>query len=269
MAPTALAPAPSRATTTITLSLGVMTIPLSVFTGVEETRVKRAEFYKGDVNVPVGRAAIRKDTGEVIDSADVVRMAESDDGVRVELSDDEIAVCTTERGLAEVVCFVRDSKVGQYLVTDVKQVRPKREKGKGNPAFEQAFALLLTGLKDRKCHALVHVAMRGPARYALLDHRGNLYLVASADQVRQEIPRESFNFDAREVGMIGALIDAVGLDTPVLVDTTAPSVQRYVNDKAAGVPREIHEPVAAIPVDIMSQLEASIDAAKAAKGVVA
>ena len=33
--------------------------------------------------------------------------------------------------------------------------------------------------------ALVKVAMRGPARYALLDAKGNLFLIYTADAVRQ------------------------------------------------------------------------------------
>ena len=262
MAPTALAPAPSRATTTITLSFGVMAIPLSVYTGVEETRVKRSEFLNADTNIPVGRAAINKATSQVVASDCVVRMAQADNGAWVVLTDDEIADCTTERGLAEVVCFVRNKDVSRYLVNNVKQVRPKREKGKANPAAEKAFALLLNVLERRKLHALVYVAMRGPAQHALLDSKGNLYLVHSADQVRQWIDLPSADISEPEMALAEALVDAVGVDAPILLDTTAVNVKRYVNEKASGITPPSSPTPPPVGVDIMAQLQASIDAMK-------
>ena len=265
MAPNALAPSPSRATTSITLSWGLVTIPLSVYTGVEETRVKRQEFFQGDINVQVGRTAIRKDTNEVVSNDDVVRMAQADSGAWVALNDDEIAACTSPRGLAEIVSFVPVRKLSSYLTQDVKQVRPKRDKGKANPAADKAFSLLLSAMKTRKVLALVQVAMRGAARYALLDHEGNMFLVATADQVRGAMAVPVIEHSDQERQMADALIDAVGVDAPVLMDTTAPVVQAYVNDKAVGIEAPVPAPVASSTVDIMSQLLASIDAAKAGK----
>lgn len=262
---TALAPSPSRATTSITLSWGLVTIPLSVYTGVEETRVKRSEFFQGNANIPVGRTAIRKDNNEVVASDDVVRMAQAESGAWVALTDDEIAACTSPRGLAEIVSFVPARKLSAYLTQDVKQVRPQRVKGKSNPATDKAFSLLLSAMKTRKVLALVQVAMRGPARYALLDHEGNLFLVATADQVRGALPVPVLDHSDQERQMADALIDAVGIEAPVLMDTTAPIVQAFVNDKAQGVEAPVPVVVASPSVDIMQQLLASIDAAKAVK----
>ena len=261
MALTALASAPSRATTSITLSFGLVSIPLSVYTGTEPTRVARKEFFQGTA-VEVGRSPIRKDTGETISNDDVVRMAQAENGAWVALSDDEIAACTSPRGLAEVVSFVPNAKTALYLTEDVKQVRPKREKGKANPAAEHAFSLLMTVLAKRKLHALVRVAMRGPARYALLDAQGNLYLVHTADAVRGAIDIVKGKHSEAELNLAEALVEAVGIDAPVLMDTTAPVVLAYVNDKAKGIAPAPVEAPAAIPVDIMSQLMASIDATK-------
>jgi len=260
---TALADAPSRATTTITLSWGLLTIPLSVYTGTETTRVDRKEFLMvGDSLVSVGRSPIRKDTGEVIDSGVVVRMAQAESGAWVALSDDEIAACTSPRGMAEVISFVKLAKVGQYLTEDVKQVRTKREKGKINPAAEKALTLLFTAMARRKVMALVRVAMRGPARYCLLDSTGNLFLVHTADAVRGMLPQPTASVSDQELALADSLIDAVGIDAPVLMDTTAPVVQEFVNNKAAGVEPQTPAAPAPVGVDIMSQLMASIDAAK-------
>jgi len=267
---TALAPAPVRSTTSITLSFGLLNIPLSVYTGTEETRVSRKEFVRNEPTVEVGRSPIRKDTGEVIDQYDVVRMAQADSGAWVELSDDEIAACTSPRGLAEVVAFVPNKEVGKYLTEGVKQVRPKREKGKANPAAEKAFALLLTTMRKSKLHALVKVAMRGPARYALLDAEGSLFLVYTADAVRESVgPAGDYKFSDSELNMARMLIETVGIDAPTLTDDTAPAVQKFVNGKAKGVtpPLPFEQPT--VGDDLMAQLQASIDAAKAGKGKVA
>ena len=77
--PYALAPAPQRSTTSFHIGWGLIDIAVSAYTGTEETRVARKEFVvnKDTTLVPVGRAAIRKDTGDVIDSAEVVRMAQA------------------------------------------------------------------------------------------------------------------------------------------------------------------------------------------------
>ena len=264
----ALAPAPSRANQGITLSFGLVNIPLSVYTGTEETRVARKEFFQGDANIEVGRAAIRKDTGEVIESTDVVRMAQADSGAWVALTDDEIAASTSPKGLAEVVSFVKVKDAGQYLMETVKQVRPQRVKGKVNPAAERAFAMLNAAMKQRKVMALVKVAMRGPARFALLDHNGNLFLVYTADAVRYPmdlvvVPSPAIT--EAELNVANMLIDAVGIDAPTLVDTTAPVVKAYVNDKAAGVPVPERPVAEANPVDLMQQMLDSLAAVKGGK----
>jgi DNA end-binding protein Ku len=273
MSITALATEPNRATTSLTLSFGMINIPVSIYTGTEETRVARKEFYThrqvGEL-VEVGRSPIRKDTGEVIHSTDVVRMAQATNGAWVPLSDEEIAAATMPRGMAEFVSFVPNRKVGSYLVEGVKQVRPKREKGKPNYAAERAFGLLLTTMKSIKVTALIKLAMRGPARYGLLDSDGNLFLIYTADAVRKPIEFAHSVYSEAELNMAKMLIETVGIDAPVVTDETAPAVQAFVNAKAVGV----EAPAAVVndidpSADLLASLAASIEAAKAGKGQVA
>jgi DNA end-binding protein Ku len=268
--PLAAADAPTRAHTSFTLSWGLMSIPVSVFTGTEATRVARSEFIETDAgDVPVGRSPIRKDTGEVIDTAAVVRKAQATNGAWVALSDDEIADATSlVRGQGIIESFIPVKNLARYLSEGQAQVRPKVEKGKLNPAAEKAFALLLKAMKTRKVVALVKVALRGPARYALLNSDGVMTLVLTADAVREHRPMNAVTVTDAEVAMAGALIDAVGVDTPVLLDTNAPLVQAYVDGKAQGLPAP-EAKAQPVMVDVMAALEASIDAAKAGKGKVA
>jgi DNA end-binding protein Ku len=260
----ALAEAPTRATTSFTLSWSLVNIPVSMFTGTEPTRVERKEFLDG-TGIPVGRAAIRKDTGEVIESAAVVRMAEASNGTWVVLTDDEIAACTSPKGVGEIVAFVPNKNVGNYLAETLNQVRPKATKGKVDAMAARSFALLMGTLKRTKTHALVKVALRGPARYALLDQDGNFTLVRTHDAIRQSVPVDKdFVFSDEEIALASQLVTLVGVGAPVLTDDTAPAVQAFVNAKAAGAPAPV-APEAPVASDLMASLTASVAAAKQAK----
>ena len=188
-------------------------------------------------------------------------MAQASNGAWVELTDDEIVLCTSP-GLGEVVAFVPVKDLGQYLAENLVQVRPKVTKGKVDPTAARAFALLCAAMAKRKVVALVKVALRGPARFALLDSAGNLTLVRTADAVRESLPIEEGKFSAKEMALATMLIDSVGVDTPILRDDTAPVVQAFVDSKAAGIPAPVKATAPAIPQDIMATIEASIEASK-------
>jgi non-homologous end joining protein Ku len=261
----ATAPAPTRATTSITLSAGLLNIPLSLYTSTQPTRVERKEFLSGDVSVPVGRSPIRKDTGAVVETGDVTRMAEATNGTWVVLTDDEIAASTSDRGVAEIVSFVSTKDFDNYLTEGLYQARPNVEKGKANPAATKAFGLLLAGMKARKVGALVKLAMRGPARYAILTTDGDLLMILTADAVRQPLPIHLGTFSKPEVALATDLIDAIGIESPAVTDETAPVVQAYVDAKAGGAAPKAAATAPAATDDLMAALQASIDAAKAAK----
>lgn len=260
----ASAPAPVRAHTSITLSALMVSIPLAVYTGTEDTKVTRKEFFNGDANIPLGRAVVRKDNGDVVQATDVTRMAEASNGAWVVLTDDEVAAATSPKGLAEVVSFVPVDEFDAYLTENLYQVRVKREKGKPNPAADKALSLLLAGMRERQVGALIKVAMRGPARYAILTVEGDLLMVKPSDAIRQPQPLSDVAVTAAEVAMAVSLIDAIGIGSPVITDDTAPVVQAYVDSKAQGLPTPAPVPVAPID-DLMAAFEASIKAAQEAK----
>ena len=251
---------PARATDRITLHFGLVTIPLSVYTGTEATKVSRKEFF-GDTEIPVGRANIRKDTGEVIDTAEVLRKAQATDGRFVILTDEEIADATAPKGQATIETFIPNKFIDQYLTENVAQVRPKAEKGKVDPNVAKAFALFLDTLRSQRVSALVKLALRGPARYAILTADGSLRYIYTADAIRQ--PRaidRDFKFDSNEKALAATLVANIGISVapPVLTDDTAVAVQAFVDRKAAGLPEapavEAPEPAG----NLLAALEASI-----------
>lgn len=267
--------APTRSHSSFTVSLGLVQIPLSVMTSMEDTTVKRSEFTTVDGELhPVGRTAYDKVTGEVMTDVPVRYAQDPTSGTWVILTDDEIAECTMPKGVAEVVTFVPLAKLHQaYLTTGVAQVRAKTSGMKGAQAdhAKRAFGLFLAGLRERKVAALVKVALRGPAKFAAITPDGDLLWLQPADGIRQPAPMDPVKFSKEETALMGSLIDTLGIGTPELTDDTAAKVLAFVTAKAAagGVAPVTDTPAPAQHDDLFAALSASIDAAKASKGKVA
>jgi non-homologous end joining protein Ku len=255
------APEPSRSTGKITLSWGLLNIPMSTYTGTEETSHGRKEFIDGQVDHPAGRAIIDKSTGEIVDSARVVRMAQASNGSFVVLDDDEIAACTGVRGVAEVVAFIQNDEILSYVPHKVMQVRPPKTKGVPDPAASKAFSLLVSAMTELHVSALVKVAMRGPSQYAILTGTGDLLFVHSTDGVRKPLNMGLVPVSADEHKSATDLIAAIGvMQAPRIPDFTAQAIGQYVDAKAAGSPTPQvpdRQPVDA--VNLMEQLMKSIE----------
>jgi DNA end-binding protein Ku len=260
---------PSRATASLTLGWGLVSIPVSLYAVTEGAKaaVERHE-YTLDGH-PVGRQPYDKETGEPVAADQIVKMATSGTGALVELTDEELAALTAgPRGTADIETFVPLSALadGTYVTEGYNQVRPARTKTGSrrseNPAAAKAFALLLEAMAANRVAALVKVTLRGPARYAAVLPDGRLALLAWARQVRPARALPEAELGEAEVQMGRRLVEAVGISTPVLEDTAGEALARYVDEKAAGsatppAPAEEAAPV----IDLTAALQASLAAA--------
>lgn len=269
------APAPTRSSNSFTIGFGLLNIPVSVYTGTEETQVKRSEFTvaeNGEMHA-VGRVAYDKVTNAVIEDPNtaVGRYAQDEaTGKWVLLTDEEIAACTMPKGVAEIVAFVPLANLHKaYLTIGMAQVRAKtsgmKEAQKG--LAQRTFGLLLAGLRERKVAALVKVALRGPARFAAITPEGDLLWLIASDGIRQSKDLGVNTYTEQEMALVGNLIDAIGKGTPVITDDTADKVRAYVATKAAqdGMTVPVAEAEAPLQDDLFAALSASIDMAKASK----
>lgn len=264
------ADAPTKANNSFLLSLGLVNIPLAVLTGTESTKVERKEFVQvGDAWASVGRAAINKADGKLVEASDIVRQAQATNGEWVILTDDEIAEATMPKGVAEVIAFIPAAKLRDAYVTEkVDQVRAKTSglKAAQVQAAERAFGLFLAGLKSRKVVALVKVALRGPARYAGITADGDLLWLHPSDAIRQPKPLTPVVLSDQELSLIGQLIDSYPKAVKPLLDESAVAVQAYVDAKAGNggnVVTDLPEPELVAGGDMLAALHASIDAQKA------
>lgn len=266
-------PVPARATTSITLTAGAMIFPLSIYTAIEDRAVNRSERLNGDPAIEVGRTSIRKDTGEVVNTDDVTRMAQASDGKWVVVTDAELAEVYGNTGEAEVVSFVPIADAGRYVTDGILQVRASKDKrAAAQAANEQAFSLLLSGMRNRQVHALVRFVMRGGPRYGLLTADGDMLTIIPAAAVRAARLLPVIEHDATQLDMMSQFIDAIGVASELVNDDTPEKVQSFIDRKAAesgvdvgGTPVVKHGGNGAASADVMAALEASINAAKSAR----
>lgn len=221
-------PAPVKSTNSLMLSWGLVTMPLSIYAGLDDgSTVKRSEFTPD--GHPVGRKAYDKLTGEDF-TGEAVKQVKVADNTWVELTDEEVELVTggTVKGVAEVEKFVPLDAIGrEYIVSDVKQIRPTDKV----PGAAKPFVLLCETMAEANVAALVKVTLRSVARYGVITPDGYLLLLHYADQVRPAREMPTAEISDAERALAKQLLDNVGIETKVLVNETGEKLTAYVHNK--------------------------------------
>lgn len=264
------APAPKRASASMTLSWGVVAIPVQLFSGTEDSGFSRSEYVKrGEEYLKVGRKNVIKDTGEDVDPANVVKAVEVDGGI-VEVSDEELeAALGSENGTAQIVCFIKQQVLfnGTYTLGDLKQLRPaKRKSGKQSvydPAATQSFALLVAAMRKTASFAIIKVVTRGKPQFGALLPNGDFYYLLFDEQVRERLPMPEVAIE-REAVQMGVELINMGLrdDPPTLRDDATRRIVEFAESKAKGEALPVaksQDTTEAVP-DLMAQLAAAVKA---------
>lgn len=270
------APAPARSTGTFSISFGLLNIPVAVYTGTEEVKVKRSQWTTSGEKVG-NQSAVKLDDGSYgrpVERAEIIKKYETSRGM-IDLSDDEIdALGTTVPGVADMLGVLRFDHLanGSYVPNgQVWQLRAAKlgsgRAAKPNPGGEKALALLLAALKAERSFALLRFARAGAVYHAALLPTGRLVGLYTDAEVREEREAPQVELDSAEVDMARVLLSTAKSDRVELVNGLVERVAEYAEEKAAGT---LAEPAVAVSpatqqVDLMAQLQASIDAAKAAR----
>ena len=164
----AQAPEPSRSTGSVTVSFGLLSIPVSLYTATRSTRTVRHEHVVVDGQYhPVGRQSYDKVTGEPVDRAEVIKTVEVGD-VLVPVTDEAYANATGADALAgrldlEATLPAADLPLRFVPEGTTYQVRPQKAKKAGAAAGgERALALLLAALDEAGVVAIGRTALRAP-----------------------------------------------------------------------------------------------------------
>lgn len=268
------APAPARSTGTFSISFGLLNIPVALYTGTEEVKVKRTQWTKTGEKVGNQTCVKLEDGtyGRPVARDEIVKKYESDNGI-VELSDDELdALGTMTAGVADMMGVLPFGFLanGSYVPSgQVWQLRAAKlgsgRAAKDNPGGEKAFALLLAALKAEASFALLRFAKGGTVYHAALLPTGRLIGLYTDAEVRQERPLPQPEISDAELQLARQLISTARKSERVeLVNELVDRVAVYAASKAAGTVEEtVEAPVQGTQVvDLMAQLQASIDAAK-------
>lgn len=269
----AAAGVPSRATGSLTLGFGLVSIPVAVYAGTQDGGIQRHEFTAlGDAEggvveyVKVGRQCTYADptTGEVkaVDYSRIVKMYETQSGAQVTLSDAEIATAIGEaNGSGKILSFQPLGNLGAYVTESLMQVRPaKRGSGRDksvDPVAERAFGLLMGVMASEGVFALVRYVMRGKVRFAALTADGTMRSLRFASEVRTALPMPEVELTDAEKAAAKMLLGSIRTnEVTALTDDASERVDAYASSKATTGHAAVEAPEAPVHGDFKALMEA-------------
>lgn len=305
----------SRATDTVTLKIGLIPIVLNIFSGFDSTSgVTRHQYLPVPVmvddgnggqvqqtvkrtlddgtevdepvfeNVPVGRTATNKITGEPLDEAEKTQVqskVETEYGpVYVEDGEIERLFTLSQKSIRilsvqpQTLFYQGDHYVPKKMsyVEPVK-IKTGKQKGQYDQDSMQLYATFMETLRKDGRMAVVEITTRGVPRPAVLLPNGRLYEVYHTDEVREQRQVDLPETNPAEVAMFKTLLETEGLvsDEPLdLSDERAALINDFAKEKAQagdfGKPAEVGDapaPVQQTGVNLLALLSASVEAAKA------
>jgi DNA end-binding protein Ku len=248
------------------ISFGMVVIPIKLYTATESHDVSFRQVHREDG----GRVQFRRFCsvcGVEVPYSDIAKGYEHTTGDVVVLDDGDLSnlPLSTTRAM-EVTQFVDAAKIDPLLFDRNYYALP------GNPAGDNAYALLVQAMKRRNVAGVVKVALRQRETLGLVSEKDGglvLTLLRWPDEVREN-PYSSGGVSVNEsqVDQAVSLIDV--LSGPFVpgehTDTYTEAVQELVAKKTAGIALELtdkkSEPA---PLDLGDILKASVAAAKARK----
>lgn len=268
------APAPNRSSGSFSISFGLLNIPVSLYAGTEEVRVKRTQ-WTADGRKVGNQTCVKNDDdtyGEAVERRDLVKKYDTGEGL-VDLSDEELdALATTQPGVADILGVLPTALLydGTYVANgQLWQVRASKlgsgRAAKPNPGGQKAFALLLAALKAERSFALIRFGKNGSVNHAALLHTGELVGLYTEAEVRESVHLPLLDLIEEEVDAARALLRTAKSRTPIALENDLVGrVQEYALEKIKGEGGEKIAPVVEqkTAVDLMDLLRASVEAAK-------
>lgn len=255
--------------TSLRIEWGIVQIPVRLHLVVDSDRSVPARSMFSPAGNKIGYAKRDTVTGQDVPDDQIVKKVEVADGTWVELTDAEIEQhCTSgfKKGFAPIVSFVPlDTIHEHYIVEKPGAWLPEKTKvGKVkivDPGAAKAYSLLTTAMRNHHVAALVLVPTRSGGQYVALFPDGSCGWLAYAENVRTVTPAEPVDVSKDELALASQLIEAIGVDTPVLRDTAGERIREYLVAKAdnpeAATSVDAVETVAPV-VDLAALLAASI-----------
>ncbi len=251
-----------RSIWTGSISFGLVSVPVRMFTATESKELRFHFLHKDDL-APIGYDKIRKDTGEHVDPDEIVRGFEIEKGRFVELTDEDYDRLDIELTRSIDICdFVSLEEIDPIYFRKAYYLLPQE-------GAEKPYLLLVRALDESGKVGIAKVVIRKKQHLACLrTWEGKLLLETMyfADEVRRP-ERVDVKGELRkaEVEMARALVE--NLSEPFAPekydDTYRKELLELLRAKAAG--QELPEPEQDADgevVDLMAALRESVERTK-------
>ena len=254
----------ARAIWSGTISFGLVSVPVRMFTATESKELRFHFLTKGDLQ-PIGYDKVRKDTGEHVDPDDIVRGFEIEKGRYVELTEEDIDRLDIELTHSIDICdFVDIDEIDPIYFRKAYYLQPDQ-------GAEKPYRLLLAALEETGKVAIAKVVIRNKQHLACLrPWEGTILLETMyfADEIRQPESLDGRGGDLRkpEVEMARTLVEnlSADFDPEKYDDTYRKELLALLKEKAET--GEISAPSAEEEegevVDLMAALRESVERTK-------
>jgi DNA end-binding protein Ku len=249
------------------ISFGLVSIPVGLYTATKEHEVSFHQFQRGTGD-RIRYQRVNERTGKEVEYGEIVKGAEVGDSRYVMIDSDELDAIAPGRSRSlDIHTFVDRTEIDPVYFQKTYYLGPS------SPEAAKAYALMRDALADSNRVAIGTLVMRGKEYLTAIRSDQDVLVLETmffADEVRE--PKEQLDVPARakakpqELAMAMQLIDSMaGTWRPDdYRDTYTDRVKELISAKKKGEEVTVAEaaPEATNVVDLMSALQASVEAAK-------
>jgi DNA end-binding protein Ku len=249
-----------------TISFGLVSVPVQMFSATESKELKFHFLHKDDLT-PLGYDKVRKDTGEHVDPEDVVRGFEIEKGRYVELTEEDLDRLDIELTHSIDICdFVDLDEIDPIYFRKAYYLLPQ-------DGAEKPYRLLVAALEQTGKVAIAKVVIRKKQHLAALRPRDGILVLETmyfADEVRKpESVDTKGELRKAEVEMAKSLVENLSakFDPGKYDDTYRKELLELLKAKAktGAIPERAEEPDEDEVVDLMQALRESVERTKRAR----
>ncbi|MCW2718920.1 MAG: Ku protein [Pseudonocardia sp.] len=265
--------APMRAMWSGAISFGLVSVPIKLYSATTNHDIRFHQVHAADGGRIKYKRTCSMD-GEEVDYADIVKGYETDDGELITLDDADLDSLPQVSGHEiDVIEFVPADQIDPMLFEKSYYLEPEAKAAK-------PYALLREALVQTDRMAVVRFALRQRESIALLRVRGNAIVLQTMlwpDEVREpefDILDTEVELRPQELTMAASLVESLGadFDPTQFHDEYRDAVEEMIERKrTTGESRPAPVEKTASDegdsmTDLLSALQASVDAARAKSG---
>jgi DNA end-binding protein Ku len=242
-----------------TVSFGLVSVPVRMFSATESKELRFHFLHKDDLQ-PIGYDKVRKDTGEHVDSDDLVRGFEIEKGRYVPIEDEDLDRLDIELTHSiDILDFVDLEEIDPIYFRKAYYLLPQ-------DGAEKPYRLLVRALEETGKVGVAKVVIRNKQHLAALrPYEGVLLLETMyyADEVRkpERVDGSATRVQKAEVEMAKSLVENLSddFDPEKYDDTYRKELLALIRAKAKGakLPEPAEEEEAEV-VDLMAALRESV-----------